>query len=214
MLLNRHIAEGTRKGRKMKKRIIAFLILAAAAVTSAVSLAVSFPSIEIETEAEEPAYKAEVQKKKEADVVQTYIPIIYQTEGVEEFMRPDLVPYIKEVCDSYGVKAELVEAMIERESKGIADCSYEGCYGLMQVYKKWHTDRMERLGVSDLYDEKGNILVGVDILMEYQELYGDDLYLVLGMYNGQDDCAEGVSNEYAEWIINRAYDLEQLHDSQ
>lgn len=142
------------------------------------------------------------------------IPIIYNVDGVEEFLRPDLIPYIQEVCKQYGVKPELVEAMIETESKGIGTAVCGSCQGLMQVSYRWHKDSMQRLGVSDLFNERGNILVGVDVVCEYHDQYGDDLYLVLGKYNGQSDCAEGVPNAYAQTIIDRAAELERLHDYQ
>lgn len=137
----------------------------------------------------------------------------YDIEGIDEFLRPDLIPVVEEIASQYQICPELIEAIIERESRGISDIyASEGSYGLMQVYKRWHIDRMARLGVTDLFDEYSNILVGTDYLNNLTEIYGDDLYLVLGKYNGQSDCAEGVPNEYAQVIIDRAAELEQLHD--
>ena len=60
-------------------------------------------------------------------------------------------------------------AIVEAESSGKADARNGGCIGLMQVYEKYHKDRMKRLGVTDLYDPYSNILVGTDILMELAE---------------------------------------------
>lgn len=39
----------------------------------------------------------------------------------------------------------------------------------MQISSAWHQERMERLGVTDLKNPFGNILVGVDYLAELAE---------------------------------------------
>lgn len=211
----RLMIEGMRKEDCMK-RIAALLILtvATAASCGALTTVTQVQGEAVSDAGITPAPATAVQETP-APVVEDEpeeIPITYKTDGVEEFLRPDLIPYIEEVSAQYGVKAELVEAMIETESKGQATATCGSCQGLMQVSRRWHKDRMDRLGVTDLYDERGNILVGVDVLCAYHDQYGDDLYLVLGKYNGQSDCAEGVPNEYAQVIIDRAAELEQLHD--
>lgn len=124
-------------------------------------------------------------------------------------MRPDLIPAIKSVSEQYSVSPELIEAMIEAESGGISTVRNGSCIGLMQVSTKWHADRAQRLGV-DLNTDEGNIMAGVDYLMELAE-ESDDLYYVLATYNGQSDAAEGKANDYADKILNRAYELEVIH---
>jgi soluble lytic murein transglycosylase-like protein len=134
--------------------------------------------------------------------------ITYGSSG-NDFVRPDLIPTIKSVSEQYSVSPELVEAMIEAESGGISTVRNGSCIGLMQVSTKWHTDRAQRLGV-DLNTDEGNIMAGVDYLMELAE-ESDDLYYVLATYNGQSDAAEGKANDYADKILNRAYELEVIH---
>lgn len=125
--------------------------------------------------------------------------------------------YIYEVADSYNVCPELIMAIVEAESSGNAKAINDDsqCIGLMQVSIKWHKDRMERLGVTDLYDPYSNILVGTDYLMELAEEYGD-LYTVLMLYNGTKNAVErsesGNYTEYATKIVNRSYELERLHN--
>ena len=126
----------------------------------------------------------------------------------------EYLPYINEVCTEYGVCPELVMAIVERESSGQADAVNGDCKGLMQINEKCHRDRMERLGVTDLFDPYGNILVGTDYLMELAAEY-DDLYTVLMIYNGTRNAVERGENgdwtDYAEGIVNRSIELEKIH---
>ena len=126
-----------------------------------------------------------------------------------EFARPDLIPYIEQVSADYGVSPELIEAMIETESRGISSVSNGSCIGLMQVSTRWHRDRAARLG-ADMHTDEGNILTGVDYLME-MAAEEEDLFYVLAKYNGQSDAAPGRSNGYATEILNRTVELEVVH---
>ena len=91
----------------------------------------------------------------------------------------------------------------------------------MQISRKWHTGRMEKLGVSDLNDPYSNILVGTDYLAElYDEAVnsgrGDDLYYVLMRYNLETSTAnkrwsEGDYSDYAIEVAERAAELETEH---
>ena len=79
----------------------------------------------------------------------------------------------------------------------------------------FHYDRMEHLGVEDIFDAYGNIMVGTDYLVELIEMHGD-IGVALMVYNGDSsamDYANGnceISN-YARGIIERSYQLERLH---
>ena len=134
--------------------------------------------------------------------------ITYGAES-EEFVRPDLIPYIEKVSADYGVSPELIEAVIETESQGISTAQNGSCIGLMQVSTRWHMNRAAALGV-DMTTDKGNILTGTDFLMEIAA-EEEDIYYVLATYNGQRSAAPGKSSEYAEKILNRAEELEKVH---
>ena len=122
--------------------------------------------------------------------------------------------YCVEIGNMYGICPELLMAMIETESSGNPDATNGTCKGLMQVSEKWHRDRMERLGVKDIYDPYGNILVATDYLMELAEKY-EDLGLVLDLYNGNSKAMQnaehGKLSEYASKILYRAEMLERIH---
>lgn len=45
-------------------------------------------------------------------------------------------------------------------------------FGMMQINVKWHTERMERLGVTDLTDPVQNATVAIDYLLELESRYG------------------------------------------
>ena len=93
----------------------------------------------------------------------------------------------REACieygEQYGICPEILESIIEAESRGRPDVKNSSCCGLMQVSVKWHKDRMERLGVTDIFDERGNILVAADYLAELFEKY-HEASLVLDIYHG------------------------------
>lgn len=126
-----------------------------------------------------------------------------------EFVRPDLIPYIEHVAEEYCVSPELIEAMIETESRGISSVSNGSCVGLMQVSTRWHRDRAQRLN-ADFFSDEGNIKIGTDFLLEIAG-EEEDLYYVLATYNGQSDAAPGKANGYATEILNRADELEVVH---
>lgn len=106
-------------------------------------------------------------------------------------------------------------AIIEKESSGQADAVNGDCKGLMQVSERWHTDRMERLGVTDLYDPYGNIIIGVDYLAELATEY-EDIALVLDIYSGNSKAFQnyehGIVSIYAKEILERTAELERLHE--
>lgn len=73
---------------------------------------------------------------------------------------------------------------------------------------------MERLGVSDIYDERGNILLAADYLAELFREHGD-IGTVLMLYNGSKNALErGLQADYTEYakkIMERSQQLERLH---
>lgn len=128
--------------------------------------------------------------------------------------QEELEEYIEAVCEPRHICPELIEATIERESRWNPNAVNGDCMGLMQISERWHRERMERLGVTDLFDPYDNILVGVDYMAELFERY-EDPGMVLMVYNGdsraKDLQATGKLSEYAEWILNRSAELEREH---
>ena len=128
----------------------------------------------------------------------------------------ELQDYIIEVCDQYNIAPALVIAMIERESDYSTSCvGDDGCsMGLMQVQEKWHRERMDRLGCTNLMNPEQCILVAVDFLAE---LFADneDVMWVLMAYNGGMAYANrhiDDPTDYAIYITERAYELERSYE--
>lgn len=122
--------------------------------------------------------------------------------------------YVDDICRQYqNIPPQLIKSVIWHEStydpKAI---NYNGtCFGLMQIAPRWHKDRMAKLGVTDIYDPYGNILVGVDYLSELFTRY-EDMGLVLMMYNMSHNKAfeihkQGRLTKYAQSVLDRAETL-------
>lgn len=135
-------------------------------------------------------------------------------DTTDTWICDEYISYIEEISAEYGICPELIEAIVEHESSGQANARNGNCKGLMQIYEKYHRDRMKRLGVTDLYDPYSNILVGTDYLMELAEKY-EDLPMVLLVYNGVSNAEEiyesGNYTDYVKSIMARSEELERLH---
>ena len=132
----------------------------------------------------------------------------------ETFIQADYIELCEEIGTEYGICPELLMALIEKESSGHADAQNGSCKGLCQVSEKWHKDRMEKLGITDIYDPEGNIRLCADFLDELHAEY-EDIGLVLMVYSGKSDAVEiaerGELTYYAEWILERSAEIEKAH---
>ena len=100
-------------------------------------------------------------------------------------LRTEVQMMIEDVCAARDVDVRVVLAIIEVESgfdeRAVGDNGES--YGLMQVRPDSHSDRMARLGVTDLLDGAQNVLVGIDYLDELLDRYGGDYYKAVTAYN-------------------------------
>lgn len=116
------------------------------------------------------------------------------------------------VCKKYNVDYEMVFALIEKESKcnwnAISDDGMS--YGYMQISKKWHKDRMERLNCTDLINPYQNVVVGIDYLAEIQKSIQGipeaiQPYYILAVY----DCGQkGAKELWDKHAIKYTYNIE------
>lgn len=119
------------------------------------------------------------------------------------------------VCQNYGVDYEMVFALIERESwcKWDAVGDDGDSIGYMQIQERWHKERMERLGVTDLTNPFGNVRVGVDYLAELYEKTGNWMDTLAAYNYGMTGAqkylwSEGVHEyKYNKEIMERAQQL-------
>ena len=88
--------------------------------------------------------------------------------------------HIKEVAARYGVRADLVAAVIEAESEfNPRAVSRRGARGLMQLMPK----TAATLGVDDPFDPKANIEAGVKHLRAMMDRFDNNIPLALAAYN-------------------------------
>ena len=119
-----------------------------------------------------------------------------------------LQEYTYNLCNEHGIPYELVMAVMKKES-AYQTTAYSGnSYGLMQIniinYKY-----AQNLGVYDLYDPAGNILVGVNLLSELMERHTVSDALIC--YNVGETAAKnkgllGNSTGYSDTVLGYYYE--------
>ncbi len=125
---------------------------------------------------------------------------------------------VKTICEKYGeeynICPELLEAICWNESRFTAKAENGTCKGIMQINVTAHTDRMAKLGVTDIYDIDSNIHVGADYLAELFASY-EDAGAVLGSYHGERNAVskaeKGQLSGYTKRILKKAEYFERLH---
>lgn len=82
--------------------------------------------------------------------------------------------YTRCLCKQNDVPYALVLAIIEHESGYEFDKTGDNgnSKGYMQIYEKWHTDRMQKLNCTDLMNPYQNVKVGIDFLSYLLKKYG------------------------------------------
>lgn len=79
----------------------------------------------------------------------------------------DTQAFLRAACEETGIPYELALAVIRQETEFHNVVGDDGrSVGYMQVQRRWHEDRMARLGVTDLADPYSNFRVGCDYLAE------------------------------------------------
>lgn len=110
--------------------------------------------------------------------------------------------YVDEIVSTYykDLDPEYIRAIIYHESRYDPNCRNKktNATGLMQILPKWHTQRARNLGVMDLLDPYGNILVGCDILYEMTEKYG--FTYALNYFAGGYKYANSYQNKTSPYI--------------
>lgn len=130
--------------------------------------------------------------------------IVYYNVPLSE----DLQKHIFELCEESEIDPAIVISMIKAESN--FDSSAIGdngnSRGLMQIQSRWHEDRMDRLGCTDLLDPYQNITVGVDLLSELVAK-GRGVEWALMAYNGgpkhaNDNVKAGTVSKYVTKVMS------------
>ena len=109
---------------------------------------------------------------------------------------------LRSACEEAGITYELALAVIRQETEFRNVVGDNGdSIGYMQIQPRWHEERMERLGVTDLADPYSNFRVGCDFLAELLEKY--TMEDALTAYNsgkpGQSEYATSVMGYMEEY---------------
>lgn len=152
-------------------------------------------------------------------------PPVVEDEVVEEVeqetgyydvpLEEKLQDHIFSECEFYDVDPAVVVSIIKKESEFRTNVKGDKgrSYGLMQIQKRWHEDRMKRLGCKNLLNPYQNVTVGIDYLAELLDR-GKGLEWALMAYNGGPSYAnklraQGIVSKYAKAVIEYADSLER-----
>jgi soluble lytic murein transglycosylase-like protein len=163
--------------------------------------------IEVPSRAEGPipASVAEVVLNREQQVVAEFIAKRYR---VAEDAAGEFVAVAYRAGAQFSLDPMLILAVMAIESRynPVAE-SVMGARGLMQVIPKYHPEKLEPHGGEQaLLEPQVNILVGAQILREYQRRLGDT-EAALQMYNGAFD---EPSSQYANKVFAEKARLDAL----
>lgn len=204
-----------RRPRRRRRRYLGagIVTLAAAALVTGV-VACSLPTEEPpELQLPTPVVAIPIESLEPTDL-QVWEEDPYESEKIEQalveqgYFRDD-VPlsyedqdFLHTACQESSVPYALALAVIERETQFQNLVGDDGAsLGYMQVQERWHWDRMERLGVTDLMNPFGNFRVGCDFLAELLEKYPTQEALTA--YNsgspGYNQYSYDVMANYEKW---------------
>lgn len=207
--------------RKSKKYIIRrrCALLAAVLAVGTVGAAVATAATPEEPEEAEYIqidwnYKAQAVRVEDSPVV--FVAEPEQEEPLFDVpLDEDVQRHIMRKCEESGIPAAVIIAMIERESCFTADAVGDNgnAFGLLQIWTKWHSDRMERLGVTDLLDPVQNVTVAVDLLSELLEQEKGLAWALMAYNMGASKADEfynaGKVSDYASSVIAAAESFEE-----
>lgn len=122
-------------------------------------------------------------------------------------LEEDLQIHIINLCEEKHIDPAIVMAMAYKESSYRTNAIGDGgkSYGLMQVQPRWHYERMQKLGCTDLLDPYQNVTVAVDYLAEKLDNNGGDLAKALTAYNN--GHFPGYVTQYARSVMATAEGL-------
>lgn len=109
-------------------------------------------------------------------------PAANQDNNTHETVKnsPSFAEIIKKASEKYGVKEEVISAVIKQESGFDADIvSRCGAQGLMQLMPR----TAAALGVKDAFNPEENIMAGTKYLKQKLDEFGGNLEMALAAYN-------------------------------
>lgn len=198
---------------KQKKQAIWQMILAAILCAAVVIPGMVAVEVGRANEQAAQAAKAEQDQRALADKVAA-VKVAAKAEPEQVLSYWDSVPldkelqnYIVETSNTNGISPSVVMALICRESNYKADNIGDNgnSFGLCQIQVRWHYERMQRLGCTDLLDPYQNVKVCIDYLCELLSRYNGDMAKALTAYNR--GHYNGTVTQYATSVLAQAEKL-------
>lgn len=164
----------------------------------------NFPQHEISSVIE---IEPEPQPMPQIEVIEN-VELLPEVESEADFYNPAVpLSYEKQemlynAAEEFDVPYNLALSVVWKETNFKNVQGDNGrAYGYFQIWKKWHGDRMAKLGVSDLMDTEGNFRVGCSILGDLLKQY-DNTHEALMVYNMG---AGGASKAWTEGYSSSGY---------
>lgn len=155
--------------------------------------------------------------KLQAEVILPEVRTVqFQTVSIYPVpLDTELQFFVVRLCEDHHIDPAIIFAMIDRESDFNADATGDGgnSLGLMQIQQKWHGERMQDLGCTDLLDPYQNVTVGIDYLAECLDK-GNGVEWALMAYNGGATYANkmarnGRVSDYASEVLTNSEILKE-----
>lgn len=149
-----------------------------------------------------------------ASMLLHYTPYSLAKEVPANLKIPEeIINISEEVGEEFNICPELLQSLMFYESTFRPRAVNGHCKGIAQIDERFHRDRMDKLGVTDLFDPYQNLRVAADYLMELAEKY-HCIGIVLMRYNGFRDPEgyvqrTGKLSDYAEKVLELSAALER-----
>lgn len=138
---------------------------------------------------------------------------VYHKEAQEPVIfteRDNWNAYIDEVASSYDIPPQLIKSVIQVESEWNPNAkdSTRSHVGLMQISTRWQAERAKKLGVVDMMDPYGNILIGTSYLADTLQETGDLAWALMIYNEGYQSAYQkhltGIVSAYASEVMKGA----------
>lgn len=138
---------------------------------------------------------------------------VYYKEAQEPVIfteRDNWNAYIDEISSSYNIPPQVIKSVIQVESGWNPNAKDSTGYhvGLMQISTRWQADRAKRLGVVDMMDPYGNILIGTSYLADTLKETGDLAWALMiyneGYISAYQKHTSGIVSAYASEVMKGA----------
>lgn len=166
----------------------------------------SYTVTEAVAKADKPAQDAPIEAVAEPEE----LPICWRKIPLDA----EVQDYIVRKCEEMEISPAIVFAMIWRESNYREDAIGDGgaALGLLQIWPRYHSERMDKLAAPNLLNPMHNVIVGMDFLAELLA-EGNGVEWALTAYNGGKNradrlAAQGISSEYAASVLAEAERIE------